>query len=133
MMAGERRDAERLAQDPRQAAGLVARAMRKAKRQEGRLARVWDDLMKLLRLARAWATGAYREVPWKTIVLVLAAILYFVNPADVIPDVLFAVGYLDDATVIAWVLRSVKRDLEKFAEWEAAQGTQAGPLATRSS
>ncbi len=124
MMAAERGEAERLAQDPRQAAGLVARAMRKAKRQEGRLARVWDDLMKLLRLARAWATGAYREVPWKTIVLVLAAILYFVNPADVIPDVLFAVGYLDDATVIAWVLRSVKRDLEKFAEWEAAQGTQ---------
>ena len=79
-----------------------------------------------VRLARAWVSGDYPETPWKTIVLVIAAIIYFVNPLDLIPDVLLAFGYLDDATVIAWVLRSIKRDMDRFLDWEKTRGAPAG-------
>jgi uncharacterized membrane protein YkvA (DUF1232 family) len=113
-------EAERTAADRARATALLADAMRKAEHQEGRLRRIWGELHALFRLVRAWLKGTYREVPWKTIVLVLAALVYFLNPLDMIPDAMLGIGYLDDATVIAWVLRSVKRDLERFAAWEAA-------------
>lgn len=36
-----------------------------------------------------------------------------------IPDVIPGVGFLDDATVIAWVIKSVRDELDAFREWEA--------------
>lgn len=120
MMVSAKREAERVAQDKQEAASVLDKALRKAAEQEGRLKRVWAELQTFFRLVRAWTRGAYREVPWKTIVLVLAALIYFLNPLDLIPDVLLGLGYLDDATVIAWVFRSVKRDLDEFLAWETS-------------
>jgi len=110
-----------MAADRQRAASLLDDAMRKAEQHEGRLKRIWGDLQALLRLLSAWLKGAYRDVPWKTMVLVLAELIYFVNPLDMIPDALLGIGYLDDATVLAWVIRSVKRDMDRFLEWEKAQ------------
>lgn len=121
MLEGARLQAEQYARDRQKAERLLDDAMRKAEHQEGRLKRIWTDLMALVRLARAWSKGTYRQVPWKSMVLILAAIIYFLNPMDLIPDVVLALGYVDDATVIAWVLRSVRKDMERFAAWEAQQ------------
>ncbi len=121
LLGSSKRRAEQVAASHDDAARVLARAMDKAERQEGRLRRVWADLTALFRLARAWTRGAYRETPWRSIVLVFAAILYFVNPIDLIPDALLALGYLDDATVIAWVARSLKRDLDSFLQWEKSR------------
>jgi len=120
-MQGPFSEAERVAADRKQASSLLDQAMRKAEQQEGRLQRVWKDLQALFRLVRAWLQGAYREVPWKTIVLAISALIYFVNPMDLIPDALVGIGYLDDATVIAWVIRSIKQDMDRFALWEQGQ------------
>jgi len=76
--------------------------------------------MALFRLVRAWATGRYKSVPLKTVILAIASIIYFVNPFDVIPDFLPGIGYLDDAGVIAWTLKSIYDDLLKFKLWEEA-------------
>jgi len=114
--------AEEAAQDSRKASSVLDNAMRKAALQEGRLQSMWGDLQALFRLLRAWLQGAYREVPWKTIVLVLAALIYFVDPLDLIPDTIIGIGYLDDATVLAWVLRSIKQDMDRFLAWEKTAG-----------
>jgi uncharacterized membrane protein YkvA (DUF1232 family) len=37
------------------------------------------------------------------------------------PDVLVGVGYLDDATVVAFCLKLVQRELERYQEWVAAK------------
>ena len=50
--------------------------------------------------------------------LAIAAILYFVNPFDVIPDFIPGFGYLDDATVIGFVIASIGSDIRKFRRWE---------------
>jgi uncharacterized membrane protein YkvA (DUF1232 family) len=114
-------EAKRVAANREDATAMLERAMDKAEKQEGRLRRVWADLSALLRLARAWTCGRYRQAPWRSIVLAFAAILYFLNPMDIVPDALLAFGYLDDATVIAWVVRSIQRDLDKFLQWEKSQ------------
>ena len=39
-------------------------------------------------------------------------------PADLIPDFIPVIGYLDDAAVVALAVRSVKGDLDAFRAWE---------------
>lgn len=124
ILSAAKDEAGRVAADKQKASFLLGEAMRKAEQQEGRLKRVWSDLQTLFRLLRAWVKGVYREVPWKSMVLVIAALLYFVNPLDMIPDAILGIGYLDDATVMAWVIRSVKRDLERFLAWEKGEAPQ---------
>jgi uncharacterized membrane protein YkvA (DUF1232 family) len=87
----------------------------------GALKDLWESLMALLRLIRAYAKGEYREVPWRSLVLIVAAILYFLTPIDVIPDFIVGLGYLDDAAVIAWVVNTVKSVLDDFLRWETSR------------
>jgi uncharacterized membrane protein YkvA (DUF1232 family) len=98
---------------------LLDAAVRKADRKgRGPLTEVWDGFTALIRLSRAYASGQYRRVPWKTMLYATGAVVYFVSPFDLIPDVIVGVGLLDDASVIAWVLNSIKNDLGGFRQWE---------------
>jgi uncharacterized membrane protein YkvA (DUF1232 family) len=62
--------------------------------------------------------GRYKEIPWSTIAGIIFALLYFLNPFDLIPDVVPGVGYIDDATVLLIVWEAVKEDLKKYAQWK---------------
>ena len=112
--------AEEYARDPNKAKELLDDAMKKAKSYEknrGPLADVWGYLMALFRLLRAYIRRDYREIPVGSIVLVIVAIIYFVSPIDLIPDILPG-GFIDDAAVIAFVIAQIKADLDNFLAWE---------------
>lgn len=119
------RPATRYARDPRKLADLLGRAKAKADREQGPMADVWDELMLLLRLLRAYLNGSYREVPWQSLLRITAAIVYFVMPIDLIPDVIAGVGLVDDVAVIVWTVRSIRSDLERFRAWENNQVADA--------
>ena len=76
--------------------------------------RIREDLTTLVELLKAYATGEYRDVPRKSLLLVAAGILYFVTPIDVIPDFLLGIGYLDDLTVLTYVIGVVRDEIERF-------------------
>ena len=80
-----------------------------------------SDINALLSMLKAWAKGEYKELPWMTLVLTTGALIYFVNPLDAVPDMVPAFGLLDDATVIGFVLTSVKEDIKKFARDNTTQ------------
>ena len=73
------------------------------------------------RLGKAYATGKYRAVPWKAMLILLAAIIYFLNPLDLIPDLLPVVGFTDDFAVLVWVYNSIQVEIDKFLAWEESQ------------
>jgi len=75
------------------------------------------SLKTLLDLAQAWASGNYRGVARSNLVLVVGAVVYFLNPFDLVPDFLVGIGLLDDASVIAWVMGAVSSELAKFEAW----------------
>ena len=80
----------------------------------------WPYFQAMLRLIRAYSQGNYRDVPESTLVVIIAAIIYVVNPLDVIPDALPALGFLDDATVLALAVRRSRQTLDDFMAWETA-------------
>jgi uncharacterized membrane protein YkvA (DUF1232 family) len=106
------------ARDRDKTAHLLDEAERRAHKDKGFGAELREGLHELLRLLRAWARGRYTVVPWKTILLALGAVIYFVDPFDFVPDFIPILGYADDATVIAFVLKSIAKDLAKFRDWE---------------
>jgi len=62
--------------------------------------------------------GNYREVPLATILSVAGALCYLVLPADLIPDFIPVIGYLDDATVFSMALGAAHNDLMAYAQWK---------------
>ncbi len=54
---------------------------------------------------------------WTTKALILAALVYFINPFDMVPDVLPLIGYVDDAFVIGLVINSLNEEIRRYAEF----------------
>jgi uncharacterized membrane protein YkvA (DUF1232 family) len=93
------------------------------------LSAVWTDLRTMMRLLVRWADRSYRRVGWTPLVLMVGALLYFVVPADVVPDALGALGFVDDVTVITTVVRRVRDELDRFREWEETGALTNDPSA----
>lgn len=96
---------------------LLSQAHRKARRNYEFLLGPWESLQIFFRLVRAWLAGEY-AASVVTVVAVAAAIIYFVEPLDLIPDPLPVLGYLDDAAVIFAVARANLNEISRFRKWE---------------
>ena len=120
IMKGLLRDAQSYRTDSARSGQLAEEALAKAEKNKGALSKVWDDLVSMVRLIKAYAAGRYRKVPWRTVSLSIAALLYFISPLDAMPDFLPAFGLVDDAFVVAWVMRGIQKDLERFRDWESS-------------
>lgn len=117
-LARDERAAERMFGRTRETSLLLADAVRKSQRNRRKLRSAWRDLSALLRMLRAWKDRTYTKLPKKTIVAALAAVVYFVNPMDLMPDVIPLLGFIDDAAVLGLVMAAIRDDLERFQEWE---------------
>lgn len=104
---------------------LLDQAMKKAQSSKGRLGEIWDSLLASFRLLRAYATGRYRDIPWPSLLSIVAAVIYFVMPLDLIPDFILALGLIDDAALLGLILSSLKGDIDNFIEWEKIQATDS--------
>ena len=112
--------AKHLLRHPEELLIMLTSALAKAYAKRRTLYRVFGDFLLLFRLVRAWVRGEYRDVPRKSVFWAIFAILYFLSPIDLIPDI-FPGGYLDDIAVISFVVRRIKGDLDKFSGWEKAK------------
>lgn len=90
-------------------------------REEGTLRRLLDDGQLLLQLVRDARRGRYRALPVWTLSAVGVALLYVLNPFDLVPDALPLMGYLDDAAVVSACLSLVEQDLQEYRTWRRAR------------
>ena len=81
---------------------------------QGRFVTLGRQILLLYDMLRAWWNDAY-PVPWKTAAAITAALLYFINPFDIVPDFIPVIGYLDDAVVVGACLKLIQSDLRAFA------------------
>ncbi|MEO2059484.1 MULTISPECIES: YkvA family protein [Mesonia] len=82
----------------------------------------YTELGKLMvNMLKDYKVGIYKDVPWFTIASVVFALLYVLNPLDIIPDFIPGFGYVDDASVLALALRFIESDLHKYLDWKLEQ------------
>ncbi len=72
----------------------------------------------ILRMVRAYAVGKYKLIPWKSIILLTAVLIYFLMPLDLMPDFIPVTGYIDDFSLLLWVYNHLQDDINTFVWWE---------------
>lgn len=117
----------RLAADKRALAAVLAELRARRDGNAGPLAKLGDDLKTLLRLLDAAVSGRYPALPQGVMTAVGAALLYWLMPLDLIPDPILALGFIDDAAILGWVLKRLSDDLVAFRSWEKAQALEDKP------
>jgi uncharacterized membrane protein YkvA (DUF1232 family) len=73
-----------------------------------------------------WVSGGYRQLPWKAVAALAAALIYVVSPIDLIPDFLVPIGWTDDLLVLALVWGLVKRELRDYCTWKGLSPAHFG-------
>lgn len=111
--------AVKIAKDRANLLAMVQAAGEKARKHGPTLAKARSELGLLFEMLGEYGRRRYTEGDWKAIVLAVAAIIYFLNPFDMIPDFLVG-GLFDDGVVISWVVMMISDELKKFAEWKMA-------------
>lgn len=108
--------------------GLLTRqqAIEEKVKSSGKLNRFRADIKLMFAMIRDYWNGSYRDVPWKSIAAIAGALIYVLNPLDVIPDLLIGIGFLDDAGVVALCLKLVESDLHRYAAWKERQEDHFG-------
>jgi uncharacterized membrane protein YkvA (DUF1232 family) len=105
--------------DPQRRLYMLAAVKDYAKTKKHLILHFKDDLQTLIYLLRDWNKGVYTNVPTKTILLVVAALLYFLSPLDAIPDFLGAIGFTDDAAVVLFVLSAIENEISHYRDWRS--------------
>jgi len=98
-----------------------ADAIKQTFAREGPIGRFIDDVEILLPMVRDYWSGRYRQILFWAIAAVAFALLYVLNPLDIIPDVIPIVGYLDDVAVVAVCLAMAEQELHAYRGWKEGQ------------
>ena len=76
------------------------------------------DLPILCMMAVDYGKGAYREVPFATMVGIAVVLVYFMTPVDLIPDAIPGLGRLDDAAVLLFAVKAAHNDIADYKAWK---------------
>ena len=91
-----------------------------------KLSKLVANVRLLVDMVGAYFTRQYTVVPWLTIAACAFALIYVVSPIDLIPDFIPVVGYIDDATVVAMVIQSLREDLLAYCKFKALRPEDYG-------
>jgi len=88
--------------------------------QNEELKSLFDDVRLLIELIKDYNKGEYTGLSKNSIILVIISLIYLVSPLDIIPDFLVG-GFLDDATVIAFILKKIEAEITAYKSWKSIE------------
>jgi len=115
------RKAVGIAANPEKISDLISSVTDKISDVDNNKKRVSDFFEKvrtMLRMLRAYISGEYRESPWKSLLMIVGSLIYFLMPLDLIPDFIPITGLADDISIIFLVFTSINEDIQAFLEYE---------------
>lgn len=62
-------------------------------------------------------SGRYDSYSKANLLMALAGLVYLIAPVDIVPDFIPIAGWLDDITVLKFVLDRLSSELKQYAEW----------------
>jgi uncharacterized membrane protein YkvA (DUF1232 family) len=86
-------------------------------RRHGPLRQILEDGRLLLHLVKDVRSGRYPQVPYWILSAAGFALLYVLNPFDLVPDALPVLGLLDDAAVVSACYKLLEQDLHDYRRW----------------
>lgn len=84
-------------------------------RSEDKLRAFLRQIELLFRVLRDFWLNDY-PLPWRVAAAITVALLYFLNPIDLIPDFIPVIGYVDDVVVVMLCLKLIQVELLEYCE-----------------
>ena len=78
---------------------------------------VRENVVLMGQMLKAYATGDFK-LDMATLVKLVAVLIYFISPIDLIPDFLPMLGFADDLALLAWVIGDLGSELERFKSFQ---------------
>jgi uncharacterized membrane protein YkvA (DUF1232 family) len=107
---------------------VLNEATAKLKKNRSRLQKIFGNLELLIRMAKAYHSGEYRRLPLKAIITIVGAIIYVINPFDMIPDFITGLGFFDDAAVVTYVMKTLQDEINLFRQYLNESGESIAGL-----
>lgn len=83
-----------------------------------------SDIACMVSLVRSYIKKDYTDIPIGTIIGIVSTLIYILSPADLIPDGIPGVGFLDDLILLSWVLKLIHSDIEEYKKWRIENNKQ---------
>ena len=118
------RQARRLINEQSQVKELIWQVSQKLQNINGSNKQI-NELMEyvqlFVRMIKRSITGEYSAFSHKTLLSLVFGLLYFVTPMDVVPDFIPLLGFSDDLSIVYFIIKNFKSDIEAFKVWELNQ------------
>jgi curved DNA-binding protein CbpA len=76
-----------------------------------------NNVRVLYALFKDAVNGKYKLHP-SSVAMIGGGLLYFILPADLIPDFIPVIGYLDDLAVLKTIMTSLTKEIEEYHSWK---------------
>ena len=81
------------------------------------LKKVLENVRQLYALFKDSVSGNFKLHP-ANVAMIGGGLLYFILPADLIPDFIPLIGYLDDLAVLTTIMNSLKGEINAYRHWK---------------
>jgi uncharacterized membrane protein YkvA (DUF1232 family) len=78
-----------------------------------------EQINLIIDFLKQYLSGNYKNVNKSSVITLVAALIYFVNPFDLIMDYIPGIGYLDDMGIIMFVYQKLSQEFQDFKDWKA--------------
>jgi uncharacterized membrane protein YkvA (DUF1232 family) len=104
--------------DLQQVVGLADDVQRHAEKVQSEHPRLNRQVELAFRLVTDHDAGQCPQIPYHTVSLLTVALLYFLDPLDVIPDWIEGAGSADDALVFELAFALGRAGIERYCTWK---------------
>ncbi len=115
------RKAKRMLNEQSQVKELIWQVSQKLKKINGsnkQINELMEHVQLFLRMIKKSLSGEYSAFSHKTLFSLVFGLLYFVTPMDVVPDFIPMLGFSDDLSIVYFIIKNFKSDIEAFKGWE---------------
>lgn len=115
--------------DVQQVVGLANDVQRRAEKVQSEHPRLRRHVELAMRLVLDHAEGECPQIPYFTVSLLAVALLYLLDPLDVIPDWIAGAGSADDAVIFELAFDLGRPGIERYCTWKgiSTEGLLAPP------
>lgn len=75
----------------------------------------------LVNMVKDTIRGRYKGLGKKNVIMIVAGLLYLVNPMDIVPDFIFGMGFADDLGVLVYVISRLSEEIARYRQWKKPQ------------
>ena len=82
---------------------------------------VQNEITTLITMVTDSVRGSYKGLGKKNLLMIVAGLIYLINPLDIVPDFIFGIGFADDLSVLVYIISKLSEEMAKYRFWKKGE------------